>query len=321
MTLSIIIPSFNTRALTKNCLSSIFKFPPNFPFEVIVVDNASKDQSAEMINKSYPMVKVIANKENVGYAKANNQAAKVAKGKYLLLLNSDTILNSGILENMVNYLKTHSDVGAVTSKLVNPDGTTQYYYHRRFPTFFSFAASLLKNYFNISTKLAEDYFMLNEKFVKETDIEQAGGTVLMIPVTTIQKIHGLFDNRFPLFFNDTDLCLRIKKTGLKIILLPDVKVIHFRGKSTDLLDPFIIREELFVSMLKYFRKHKMYLSYFLAKVTLIPLLMSLAISTLLGLTESYLGAKAKNRVESLQKQFKILLSVILELPQISPFRQ
>lgn len=321
MKLSIIILSFNTKKLTKKCLDSIFKYPPRFQFEVLVVDNASKDNSPEMIRNNFPHAKLIVNKENRGYAKANNQAAKVAKGKYFLLLNSDTKLQKGNLEKMISYLKSHPDAGAVTSKLINPDGTTQYYYHRKFPNFFYFVASVLEHYFKINTILARNYFMLDDKFEKETEIDQAAGTVLMISAKTTKEIHGLFDNRFPLFFNDTDLCLRIKKAGLKIILLPNVKVMHFRGKSTDLLDPFVVREELFISMLKYFRKHRMYLSYFLVKVTLIPLLISLTISTLLGLTESYLGAKAKNRVESIQKQFKILLSVILELPQISPFRQ
>ena len=321
MKLSIIILSFNTKKLTKKCLASIFKYPPRFQFEVLVVDNASKDDSPEMIRNNFPQVKLIINKKNLGYAKANNQAAKIAKGQYILLLNSDVEIKKGTIKSLINHLDTHSDVGATTAKLLNPDGSIQYYYHRRFPSFLSFNSSILEHYFKINTSLAKNYLMLDEKFDKEIEIEQAATTALAIRKDLLKNIGRLFDNHFPLFFNDTDLCLRINKAGFKIMLLPQAKIIHFRGRSTDLLDPYVLREELFLSMLYYFRKHKQILDYLLTKITLLIFLIFVLSVSSIGILKSYLGTAIKDRRVSLQKQTQIINSVIFEKPKVSIFKR
>lgn len=319
MTLSIIIPTYNTKSLTRNCLKSIFDNPPKSSFEVIVIDNASSDSTFEMIKKSFPKVLLIKNRKNIGYAKANNQGLKIAKSKYILLLNSDIQIKKGNIQNMIDFINTKKNTAAAAAKLVNPNGSTQYYYHRRFPTFLSFAASLLENYFKISTPIAKKYFMLEEKFDKEIELEQASTSTLIIKKSILNKIDGLFDEKLPLFFNDTDLSKRIAKSSLKILLNPHVKIIHLRNKSTDLLDPFINLEELFVSMLYYFKKHRQVISYVTAKTTLILLLVSLLITNLLNITNSYFGIPRKNTFGFLKRQLTTIYSVIIQKRHLSPF--
>ena len=319
MKLSVIIASFNTETLTRGCLSSIYKYPPKGKFEIIVVDNASKDGSVQMIKEEFPKVKLIENNKNLGYAKANNEGVKIAKGEFILLLNSDTLVLKNSIDSLINYLKTHPDAGVVTSKLQKPDGSTQFYYHRRFPTFLSFVSSVLEHYLGLTNHFAKKYFMLDNNPDRETEIDQAAGTAFAIKKEVISKMGGLFDNKLPLFFNDSDFCRRAKNHSLKIVLLPQAPVIHLGGKSTGLLDPYILREELFVSMLYYFRKHRQYLSYFLAKSSLSLLLLLLLPLTIVGILKSYFEAPIDKKNSSLAKQTKILLAVIIERRQISKF--
>src|SRR5437762_731821 len=125
MTLSIIILSYNTKDLFKNCLKSVFKNLKDFDFEVIVVDNDSHDGSPEMVENEFKKVKLIRNKENVGFGSGNNVGAKQAKGKYLLFLNSDTeVLDNGFLK-MTKYLDSHSKAGVLGGKMQNSDGSPQ----------------------------------------------------------------------------------------------------------------------------------------------------------------------------------------------------
>jgi len=131
--LSIIIVNWNTKDLLRNCLFSIYKERKSISLEIFVVDNASSDGSSEMVKREFPLVKLIRNKKNVGFARANNQAIKESKGKYILLLNTDTVILNGALDKMVKFMDTHSDVGVCGPKLLNEDGSLQAYYYA-FPT-------------------------------------------------------------------------------------------------------------------------------------------------------------------------------------------
>src|SRR3972149_5340490 len=134
MDLSILIVNWKTKAFLEECLQSIYSSVKNISFEVIVVDNNSSDGSAEMVRKSFPEARLIENKENAGFARGNNQAYAVSKGRVIGLLNPDTIVYPGTFEKMVDYLNTHDGVGAVSCKLLNPDGTLQRELYRRFPS-------------------------------------------------------------------------------------------------------------------------------------------------------------------------------------------
>jgi len=312
ITLSIIIPSFNTKDLTFRCLHSIFKYSPSFDFEIIVVDNDSKDQTAKVIKEKFPQVKLIANKKNLGYSKANNQGLSISQGEYILLLNSDVYIQKNAIAILIDYLKTHPRVGAASAKLINPDGSVQYYYHRRFPTFLFFAASFIEHYFKIQNPLSKSYFMLDEKFNRTIEIDQAAGTVLAFKKAIVKKIGGLFDEKLPLYFNDTDLCQRLKQNDLKVVVVPKAQVIHYRESSTKQLDPNMILEELFLSMIYYFHKHRQYISYILAKITLSLLLGLTIFATSTGLIKSYFKIPITNKKLSLINQKKMLTQIIWE---------
>src|SRR5688572_9666781 len=133
--LSIIIVSWNTASLLENCLASILAGPPTSPFEIWVVDNASTDDSPWMVRKKFPQVHLIENRENVGFARANNQAIQRCMGKYILLLNPDTVVASGALQALVDFLDKHPEKGAIGPRILNPDGSLQISSHPR-PTLF-----------------------------------------------------------------------------------------------------------------------------------------------------------------------------------------
>jgi len=133
--LSIVIVNYNTKEFLKNCLNSVMESTKNISFEIIVVDNASHDGSPEMVKKEFQNVRLIANEQNVGFSRANNQGIKISKdSRYVLFLNSDTIVHKDVLEEMVKFMDSHKDAGAATCKLVMPNGQIDDATHRGFPT-------------------------------------------------------------------------------------------------------------------------------------------------------------------------------------------
>ncbi len=134
MELSIIIVNFNTKDITRACLDSIRKYSEGSVWEIIVVDNGSTDGSVAMIRKEFPNVKIVENKANLGFAKGNNQARKIAKGKYVLFLNTDTIVYPNTLRETVDYLENHKEIGALTCKVVLANGELDKDTRRAFPT-------------------------------------------------------------------------------------------------------------------------------------------------------------------------------------------
>src|SRR5687767_11382526 len=123
--ISIIIVSWNTAGLLENCLASILADPPASPFEIWVVDNASSDGTPRMVREKFPQVHLIENHENVGFARANNQAIQQCTGKYILLLNPDTLVSSAALQALIDFLDSHPKAGATGAKILNPDGSLQ----------------------------------------------------------------------------------------------------------------------------------------------------------------------------------------------------
>lgn len=265
--LSIAIVNWNTSELTKSCIESILENTKGMNYEIIVVDNASMDNSVEVIEQNFPQVRLIKNNWNLGFAEPNNQALEISYGKYFLSLNSDTVVHGDALEQMVDFLDTHPVAGAVTCKLLNPDGTIQYSMHRRFPTFLGLASGYVyKRYPRFKTKWAREYLMLDNEFDKTEKIEQAG-TCIMVRKNIIDDIGGLFDSkRFPIFFNDVDLCYRLHKNHFELYLLSDAFITHLKGQSVKVRGVSWQRREHAVSSLSFFKKHKKYLDYILSKM-------------------------------------------------------
>lgn len=272
--LSIIIVNYNSKDYLINCLSSIFKHTNEPAFEVTVIDNASSDESVNLVKNSFPQVKLIKNKINIGFAAANNQAIKVAAGKYIILLNNDTVLKNDALDKMVDFMDKNPNVGVLTCKLFDADGKTVQRNCRAFPTPWGtmfgraslFTRLFPNNPFSKKNLLADwDY-----NSVKEVD--WVSGAALMVRREVIDQV-GLLDENFYMYWEDTDWCKRIRDAGWKIYFIPDAEIIHFTGRGGGTrslsLSNFTIYQ-MHRSAYYYFRKH--YLKSWLNPMTLITFL-------------------------------------------------
>lgn len=269
--LSIIIVSWNTKDLLRKCLSSIYYNTDKLTFEVFVIDNASQDGSPEMVEKEFPQVRLIRNKENFGFARGNNQGFLRAKGKYVLILNPDAEVINDALLKMVKYLESNGEVGAVSGKFIYPDGTFQRYY-RRFPTFFSMITTwFLPRNLAYKLKPTRAYLMLDDDFERIIEVPQPAGACIMVRRKLFLK-EDFMDEQFPIFFGDVDLCRRIYEKGEKIFVLPYARIIHRWGKggSEQGKLPLFLSAEYFISMIDYFSKHEG-----VAKADLLRILISL----------------------------------------------
>ena len=232
MDLSIIIVSYNTKELLRRCLESIIEShkatkPQSHKVEIVVVDNGSDyniKYQISNIKKRYKKSKVrlIQNKENLGFAKANNQGIRKAKGKYVLLLNSDTKVKSGALSGLVEFARKHPEAGAIGPQLINTDGSVQpSVYH--FPTIWR----AIKEYWLGQKEAYEKYAPAGNKPVEAGAVV---GAAMLIPKKVFSQI-GFLDERYFMYFEDLDFCRRVKRAGLKIFYLPAVEIIHHHGAS------------------------------------------------------------------------------------------
>jgi len=221
---SIIIVNYNTWDLLSPCLDSIAEHCQGVSHEVIVVDNASSDGSVEKIRRTYPDVKLVANDENTGFAKANNQGAEIAKGEYLFLLNSDTVLTGPGMREAFDYMRANG-VAMLGPKLLNADGSLQ-------PSF-QVRNTLNRQLLAIAGMVARTHKLLPAK-QPESVLREVGfllGAALLVDGSAVQQ-EGLFDEQF--FFNgeERDLCLRFRKSGLSIVYYPNWQIIHYGGGGT-----------------------------------------------------------------------------------------
>jgi len=254
MKLSIIIVNYNTRDLTLQTLNSVYKNQGDNNFEVIVVDNASKDDSVEMIKKHFPQVILIQNNENLGFSKANNIAIKRSIGEYILLLNSDTIVMEDTLEKMIKYMNDNPDVGASGCKVVLPDGSLDKACKRSFPTPQNALYNALKlDRLFPQSKVFGEY---NLTYLDENEIHDVDclvGAFMMVRREVIEQV-GLLDEDFFMYGEDIDWCYRIKQAGWRIVYYPKTKIIHYKGGSSKKKNTKIIYE-FHKAMYLFFEKH------------------------------------------------------------------
>lgn len=217
----ITIVNYNGGEVILECLKSIFSLKDNLDLTVWVVDNDSKDESVEGIRKKFPRVNLILNQENVGFGRAHNQALKKAKGDYALILNPDTRIESGVIEELVGYLNSHSDIGAITPKIVFENGKADLTAHRGFPTpLAAFKYYILKD---------ESLYHLTDRMSDQPhEVDSIGGAFFLTPRAVLDKV-GVFDEDYFMYAEDIDLCLRIKKAGFKVIYYPGREVLHYKG--------------------------------------------------------------------------------------------
>ncbi len=272
--ISILVVNWNTRDLLRACLLSLRANLGELEHEIVVVDNASNDSSAQMVRGEFPEVLLMKNAENAGYARGNNQAFKVCKGDFVWLLNSDVEIFPHALPELLKVFETSSTrsstkIGAVASALIDArDGHIQRSC-RTFPTprALWIEASGLQKIFRRSRYFGfYRYGDWNMKTARE--IEQPMTSSLLLSREAIEDIGGLFDEQFPIFFNDVDLCFRLKQRDWKIVFCPTSRVKHWGGASTNQNKPAMIAES-HRAMEAFYAKHsKFEYSKFTYRVTI-----------------------------------------------------
>lgn len=226
--LSVVVVNLNTKDLTIGCLRSIQKECGTLKFEVILTDNGSNDGSIEALKSLQKekfwknKITLIFNKNNTGYAKANNQGIRKAKGKYILLLNNDTVIHKNALQNLVDFAESTPDAGVVGSKLLNIDGTLQMScFH--FPTI----SNAVKEYFLGQKNLFEKFAPKGESPVT---VDSVVGAVFLITPEAKKKV-GILDERYFAYFEDIDYCRQVWRNGLKVYYLPNSVITHYHGAT------------------------------------------------------------------------------------------
>ena len=254
MRLSIVIVNWNTTDLLKALIKSIRRNTPEFEYEVIVIDNASDDFNEVTFREEFPEVKLIANKQNAGYAKGNNQAFEIAYGEYILLLNPDTEVTNGAIKVLVDFMDAHKDAAAAGAKLVRPDGTIDSSL-RSFP----YPGAIAWEYIGLSkvfpkSRIFGSYRMTYFNYNKVTEVDQPMGSCLILSKKAIEDV-GWFDENFPIFFNEVDWLYRAKEKGYKIYFTPDAVVIHHGAASTKQVNKRIMKRESHESLIRFYKKH------------------------------------------------------------------
>lgn len=229
--LSICLVNHNANVVTQNCIKSIIDKTTDNSFEIIVADNASNDGSVFEIKKRFPSVILINNGNNRGFAIANNQAIKIASGDFIVLLNNDTALKNDALDKMVDFMNSNPHVGIVTCKLFEADGKTIQRNCRSFPltpfdTFFA-RASLLSKLFP-DNPITKRNILSGHKFDSKHKVDWVSGAAMMIRKEVIKQI-GLLDEKYFMYWEDTDYCKRAAKAGWEIWYIPDGEIIHYTG--------------------------------------------------------------------------------------------
>jgi hypothetical protein len=228
VTLSIVIVNYETPDYTLACIRSIHKNPPACGFEIILIDNGSKDGSLDLIRREAPETVCIETGSNLGFARANNLGISNARGAFILLLNSDTMILDNCLDRMLDYLIANADMGAIGPRQLDGEGKLQLSWGS-FPTLVSEAfRKLLHHRLSINDLKIRDY--LEEKYAGYTEVDWVSGSCLMARKEALVNA-GLLDGRFFMYFEDIDLCQRIKRLGFKIHYNSDITIVHYGGIS------------------------------------------------------------------------------------------
>ena len=226
---TVVIVTFNVKDLTRNCLNSLYKY--NKDLQIIVSDSGSSDGTVDMIRKEFPEVFIIDNKENIGFAKANNKAKKYCEGEYILMLNPDTVVEKDTIRECVNYMKSDEKIGALTCRIDLWNGGLDKDCRRSFPTpwvaltHFSFLDRIFPK-----SKFFSKYWygFLPENEVHEIDVPQ--GAFCLVRKDVMDEVNW-YDEDYFLDGEDIDLAYKIKELKFKIIYYPKVRILHYKGAS------------------------------------------------------------------------------------------
>jgi len=300
--LSIIIVNWNVKDLLRACLHSIDAGRGDLDLEVIVVDSASGDGSAAMLAADFPWVTLIACTKNVGFPRGNNLGIAKANGRYILLLNPDTVVVGQALTTLLTYLQTHPDAGIVGAQLLNDDGSVQSS-RRRFPTLATafFESTWLESV--APRRLLDHYYVRDLPDDKIAYVDWVTGACMMAPRAVVEAVGGL-DEAYFMYSEELDWCRRIKNAGWRIVYLPAAQIIHYEGKSSE--QAVVARHINFQqSKLRYFRKYHSRLA---ASLLRLFLLLNYFWQLVLEGVKGALGHKRPLRRQRVQAYWAVLRS-------------
>ncbi len=254
--MSIVLVCWNNKAYLDPCLKSLYEGGLKSTFDIIVADNGSTDGSQQMLAEKYPEVKIIQNEGNVGLGKASNQGIEATNGRYVLLLNNDTIVNGPALDMLVEFLDAHPEAGAVAGKLLNPDGSFQSGYA---------PFSTLLEEFLIATHIGELLWSGYPSHGDSNEIKATGwlsSACLLVRRSALDKI-GLLDESYFIYGDEADLQYRLNKAGWKVYFLPSSTIIHFGGRS---MDRWKRRKMVYRGKMMFYKKNYGFLSTLLLRI-------------------------------------------------------
>jgi N-acetylglucosaminyl-diphospho-decaprenol L-rhamnosyltransferase len=282
--LSIIVVNWNTLELLAKCLSSVWdEIRTLHPLrvETLVVDNASTDGSAQMVRERFPWVMLIENQDNVGFARANNQAILQSTGRYVLLLNPDTEVRPGALEALVRFMETHPQAGGAGARLLNPDGTLQVSCYPA-PTLWR---ELWRMFHLDALRPYGVYHMQDWDVNRHRQVDVVQGACLILRQETLDQV-GLLDDEYFIYSEEVDLCHRLQQVGWELYWVPQAQVVHYGGQSTQQVAAEMFLR-LYQGKILFFRKHYGWLTTQVYKfILLVATLTRLLISPLAWLEHS-----------------------------------
>ncbi len=249
--LSVIILTYNVRDLTVSCIRSILANTDltQDNIEIMVVDNASTDNTVEVLRRDFPEVKLVLNSSNLGFSNGNNEGLKVAQGKYLLLLNSDTEVQAGALHELIKFMNEHPEAGACGPQLLNQDGTIQPS-GRSLPTLWSIFVGMTHLY-----RLWKKDFYLEKgrDYSKVKRVGEVSGAALLVRKSVYDQLGG-FDPKLFIYYEDVDWCKRIGDAGYAVYYVPDSKIMHLWQRITKVISDRSYKASQ-DSLRYYFKKH------------------------------------------------------------------
>jgi GT2 family glycosyltransferase len=253
MNLSIVVVTWNAKKYVWECLSSLLKLKELCSSEIIVIDNDSSDGTPELVRDSFPLVKLVRNDSNLGFAKATNIGIKEASGKYVCLINSDVVVPEGCIESMFRYMEQNQDIGLLGPQMLGPDGLV----HRstmRFPTVWSsFCHALALDSLFKGSKFFGGFLMRDFEHDKTMDVDVLNGWFWMVRRTALDQV-GLLDERFFIYGEDIDWCRRFYLADWRVVLYHAAAALHYGGASSARA-PIRFYIEMQRANLQYWKKH------------------------------------------------------------------
>lgn len=264
--LSIITVTWNAEKEISRQIKSVVSGCRNISFEQIIIDNASKDKTVEIIERDFPQVKLIKNNSNIGFGFPNNQGAKVSTGEFLLLLNPDMQVEERSLDKMVEWMRSHPDVGLASCKLIDENGKfNDNARPRRFPKVWEMVALIFKIP-HLFPKILDNYYMKDFDPNKEQEVPSVRGSFMMMRRNVYEKLGWAFDPRYFIWFEDVDTCREVWQAGYKVVYTPIVSCVDFIGQSFKRRDTYWKQKNFTQSMLQYFQKWEPKWQYYLLVV-------------------------------------------------------